>query len=55
MRNDEITKRRLRELVRDELVRIGLKTVVRETVHELHDELYEPEQQRRPDLKVVRQ
>ena len=47
-------KRRLRQLIRDELVRIGLKTIVRETVHELHDELYEPEQQRRPKLKVVR-
>ena len=47
-------KRRLRQLVRDELVRIGLKAIVRETVDELHDELYEPEEQRRPDLKVVR-
>ena len=53
MRDYENAKRRLRQLIRDELVRIGLKTVVRETVHELHDELYEPEQQRRPDLKVV--
>ena len=54
MRNDEIAKRRLRQMVRDELVRIGLKTVVRETFHELQDEFCEPEQRRRPKLKVVR-
>ena len=53
MRRDEFAMRRLRQLVRDELVRIGLKTVVRETVHELLDEFYEPEQRRRPKLKVV--
>ncbi len=53
MRNDEFVRRRLRQLVRDELVRMGLETLVRETVHELHDEFYEPEQRRRPKLKVV--
>ena len=54
MRNDDFAKRRLRELVRDELVRIGLRTIVRETVHELQDEFYESVQQRRPKLKVVK-
>ena len=53
MRNDDFAKRRLRELVRDELMRIGLRTIVQETVRELQFEFYEPEQRRRPKLKVV--
>ncbi len=54
MRNDDFAKRRLRELVRDELMRIGLKTAVREAIQELHYEHYKPEQRRRPKLKVVK-
>ena len=54
MRRNKFAGRRLRQLVRDELVRIGLKTVVRESVHELQSEFCEPEQQWRPKLKVVK-
>ena len=54
MPKDEIARRRLRELIRDELMRIGVKIVVREVIQELHDEHYEPEQRRRPKLKVVK-
>ena len=54
MREVEIAKRRLRQLIRDELVRIGLKTVVKEAIQEvIQDEFYKPEQRRRPKLKVV--
>ena len=54
MRDEQSVKRRLRQLIRDELMRIGLKTVVREAIQELHYEHYEPEQRRRPKLKVVK-
>ena len=52
------TKRRLRQLVREELARTDVKAIVREVVREFlrerPDELYGPVQQRRPKLKVVK-
>jgi methionine salvage enolase-phosphatase E1 len=58
MRNDVFVKRRLRQLVREELERTDVKAIVREVVREFLrarlDERDWHDQQRRPELKVVR-
>ena len=48
-------KTRMRQLVREELERTDVKAIVREFLRERLDERDWHEQQRRPDLKVVRQ
>ena len=53
--SDSFPKRRLRQLVREELERTDVKAIVREFLRERPDERDWHGQQRRPDLKVVRQ
>ena len=50
MRKDEFVRRRLRQLIREELERMDLKALVHEV---LRDEFYDPVVKRRPELKVV--
>ena len=58
MPDDEFVKRRLQQLVREELARTDVNAIVREVVREfLRERLDERDwhdQQRRPKLKVVR-
>lgn len=51
MRKDEFAKRRLRQMIREELERTDLKAIVQEV---LRDEFYGHVQQQRPELKVVK-
>lgn len=54
MRTEENVRRRLRQLIRDELVRLGIKSLIREAIHELAQNDFQPRQTRRPDLKVIK-
>lgn len=54
MREDKDARRRLRDAIKDELVRIGLKTVVQQAIYELQENGYQPEQRRRPKLEVIK-